>query len=125
MAPIGYYYDYGGKLVPIGYSYVGGELLSDDGQLEWRQANAYERLQKLRDFVERNGGLVYDTKWPSQVRFGFPEPILNELIEADAKIFSSPTGERIVVDQFSARRTSNPFKYRHPQAAPPAWAKPS
>jgi hypothetical protein len=102
MAPTGYYYHWG-RLAPIGYHYVGGELLSDDGQLEWRQANVYERLQKLRDFVERNGGLVYDTTWPSQVRFGFPEPILNELIEANAKILSSPTGERIVAEILSSQ----------------------
>jgi hypothetical protein len=90
MAPIGYYYEWDDgeqKLAPIGYHYDDGELVSDDGQLEWRQANAYERLQKLRDFVERSGGVVYDTKWPSKVSFFLPYAILKELFEANAKLF--------------------------------------
>lgn len=99
MAPIGYYYDYGGKLVPIGYSYVGGELLSDDGQFEWRQANAYERLQKLRDFVERNGGFMYDTKWPSQVQFALPYAILKELFEANTKILVALDDDGAITEQ--------------------------
>jgi hypothetical protein len=92
MAPIGYYYDYGGELVPIGYRYDWkGKLVSDDPnawELEWRQGNAYERLQKLKDFVERSGGVVYDTNNPSDVWFALPETIpeeLRELIDANAK----------------------------------------
>jgi hypothetical protein len=91
MARIGYYYDWRGKLAPIGYQYFGEELLSDGGQLEWRQAqaNVYERLQKVRDFVERSGGVVDDTKWPSWVRFGLPEELF--IIE------EAPNGGRTII----------------------------
>jgi hypothetical protein len=98
MAPIGYYYRYG-KMAPIGYSYVGEKLLSDDGQLEWRQANVYERLQKLRDFVERSGGVVYDAKWPSQVWFALPYAILKELFEANAKIIVARDDDGAIIDE--------------------------
>jgi hypothetical protein len=101
MAPIGHYY-HGGKLAPIGYHYDDGELLPDIEEpiffdaptlpnawkLEWRQANVYERLQKLRDFVERSGGLVLDTKRPSKVWFALPYAILKELFEASAELFN-------------------------------------
>jgi hypothetical protein len=101
MAPIGYYYHYG-KMAPNGYHYDDGELVPDDPnvraaawQLEWRQGNAYERLQKLRDFVERSGGLVYDTERPSKVWFLLPYAILNELFEANAELFNKAAGELI------------------------------
>jgi hypothetical protein len=78
-------------------------ILSESQRSKWHElpkpparCTPYERLQKLKDFVERRcGGSVYDDGIASEVEFAVPQEELWEKLEANKNI--GGTGEPVQI----------------------------